>query len=167
MSAAEYPDVSADEFRAALSRWASGVTIITATGDDGPTGMTASAFASASLDPPLVLVCVGQGAGAHDTLVGAEQFGVHLLARGQSELSNTFASSGIDKFAAAEHEIHETGVPLLGVGRARLLCTRHDAVEAGDHTILIGRVFATELSDDDDGEPLLFSERTYGHFEPD
>lgn len=164
MSASEFPDVVAEDFREALSRWASGVTIITAAGADGPTGITASSFASLSLGPPLVLACVGTGSGAHDALCGAEVFAVHLLARGQTDLSNTFASQGVDKFAEVDHEFHATGAPLLPIGRARLVCTRHDAVPAGDHTILIGRVVSAELSDDEDGEPLLFSERSYGRF---
>lgn len=167
MAASDLPDVAGDQFRDALSRWASGVTVVTAAGADGPTGITASSFASLSLEPPLVLVCVGSDSGAHDDLCGADAFGVHLLARGQTELSNTFASQGIDKFAEVDHEFDTTGVPLLPIGRARLVCARHDAVPAGDHTVLMGRVVSVELSDDDDGEPLLFSARSYGRFQPD
>ena len=167
MAAADLPDVAPDEFREALSRWASGVTIITASGPDGPTGITASSFASLSLDPPLILVCVGSGSGAHDALCGADAFAVHLLARGQVDLSNTFASQGIDKFAEVDYELGDEGVPLLGIGSARLICARHDAVPAGDHTILIGRVVSAELGGDADGQPLLFSARSYGRFQPD
>lgn len=163
MSVADIPDVAPDAFKGALSRWASGVTIVTASGPDGPTGITASSFSSLSLDPPLVLICVGASSGAHGALCSADGFAVHLLARGQTDLSNTFASQGIDKFAEVDHVAGEFGAPLLELGRARLVCARHETVEAGDHTILIGRVVAAELGPDD-GEPLLFCSRSYGRF---
>jgi flavin reductase (DIM6/NTAB) family NADH-FMN oxidoreductase RutF len=154
--------VSGGEFRAALSRWASGVTVVTAAGARGPTGITVSSFASLSLDPPLVLVCVARSSGSHDALVGAEGFAVHVLALDQRELSVRFARAGIDKFAGLEHEVGPFGAPLLPVGVARLVCAREAIPDGGDHTILVGRVTRVDLPESDgEGDPLLHYNRAY------
>jgi flavin reductase (DIM6/NTAB) family NADH-FMN oxidoreductase RutF len=151
-------DVEGAVFREAMSRWASGVTVVTAAGPDGPAGMTASAFSSLSLDPPLILVCVAHSSTQHDALVGAVGFAVHFLALDQHELSNHFAKSGGDKFAGLEHRPGPFGAPLLDDVHARLVCAREDTPPGGDHTILIGRVVEIDLSD---GQPLLHWNRSY------
>ena len=154
--------VSSGDFRAALSRWASGVTVVTAAGPHGPTGMTVSSFASLSLDPPLVLACIARSSGSHDALVLAEGFGVHVLSQSQRDLSARFARPGIDKFAELEHELGPYGTPLLPVGLARLVCVREAALDGGDHTILVGRVTRAEVPELDDlGDPLLHYNRGY------
>jgi flavin reductase (DIM6/NTAB) family NADH-FMN oxidoreductase RutF len=161
---APVPDesVSGGEFRAALSRWASGVTVVTATGPHGPTGMTVSSFASLSLDPPLVLACIARSSGSHDALVLAEGFGVHVLSQDQRDLSARFARPGIDKFAGLDHEVGPYGAPLLPVGLARLVCARQAVLDGGDHTILVGRVTRAEIPELDDlGDPLLHYNRGY------
>ncbi|MEA2783663.1 MAG: hypothetical protein QOK29_5226 [Rhodospirillaceae bacterium] len=154
--------VTSGDFRAALSRWASGITIVTAAGPQGPTGITVSSFASLSLDPPLVLACIARSSGSHDALVTADGFGVHLLSREQRELSAHFARAGIDKFAGLAHEVGPYGAPLLPVGLARLVCAREAALDGGDHTILVGRVTRAEVPELDDlGDPLLHYNRGY------
>lgn len=152
--------VSPIEFRDALSRWASGVTVVTARGlQEEPVGMTASSFTALSLEPPLVLVCVDLSAKSHDALVGADGFYVHVLSRGQEHLSKAFARSGPEKF----DEVESAGrgafeAPLLPVGVARLACAHHAAQVLGDHTILVGRVIQTEATD---APPLLYADRGY------
>ena len=86
------------EFRDTLARWASGVTVVTARAGGEPVGMTAASFSSLSLDPPLVLVCIAASAQAHDGLVGAPGFAVHVLGAAQAEMSARFAKPGTDKF---------------------------------------------------------------------
>ena len=152
------PRVDGPVFRDAMSRWASGVTVVTAAGRDGPAGMTASAFSSLSLEPPLVLVCVAHSSTQHDDLIAAPGFAVHLLDVDQRHLSDRFAQKGGDKFAGIPHEIGPFGAPLLDLGLARLVCERENAPVAGDHTILIGRVLHAELSD---GDPLVHYSRAY------
>jgi flavin reductase (DIM6/NTAB) family NADH-FMN oxidoreductase RutF len=151
--------VSEPEFRDTLARWASGVTVVTARADGQPVGMTAASFSSLSLDPPLVLVCVAHSAQAHDGLVGAPGFAIHVLGASQAEMSARFAKPGPDKFAGFPDERGPYDVPLLPYGVARLVCERHDALDGGDHTILIGRVVETELAGTD---PLLYCNRAYG-----
>ncbi|MGD9695768.1 MAG: flavin reductase family protein [Thermoleophilia bacterium] len=149
------------EFRDALARWASGVTVVTARNGGEPVGMTAASFSSLSLDPPLVLVCIAHAARSHDSLVAAPGFGVHLLGAGQDEMSRRFSQPGADKFGDYPEITGPYGVPLLPAGVARLVCEHHAALDGGDHTILVGRVVSTELLGDD---PLLYFGRAYGRF---
>ena len=151
--------VSENEFRDTLARWASGVTVVTARHDGEPVGMTAASFSSLSLDPPLVLVCVARSAQAHDGLVSAPGFAIHVLGAAQAEMSALFARPGAEKFAEYADEAGPFGVPLLPFGVARLVCEAHSALDGGDHTILVGRVVSAERSGTD---PLLYCNRAYG-----
>jgi len=157
------PSVDIDQFRAGLSAWASGVTVVTATGPSRIAGMTASAFSSLSVDPPLILVCVAKASGAHDNLCEAPGFAVHILGRDQEELSNRFATAGIDKFDGVDFDAGPYDAPLLAVGAARLVCEHHAAPDGGDHTVLIGRVIDVVTGEQ---PPLLYHSRSYGTFSP-
>ena len=90
--------VTEPEFRDALARWGSGVTVVTARAGDEPVGMTVASFSSLSLDPPLVLACIAHSATSHDGLVESPGFAVHLLGSEQEELSTAFARPGPEKF---------------------------------------------------------------------
>jgi flavin reductase (DIM6/NTAB) family NADH-FMN oxidoreductase RutF len=154
--------VSEREFRDALARWASGVTVVTARHGGEPVGMTAASFSSLSLDPPLILICVARSAYSHDGLVGAEGFAVHVLGAEQQEMSSLFAKPGADKFARFPDERGPFDTPLLPYGVGRLVCARHAELDGGDHTILVGRVVSAELSGTD---PLLYCNRAYGRLQ--
>jgi flavin reductase (DIM6/NTAB) family NADH-FMN oxidoreductase RutF len=149
------------EFRNALARWASGVTVLTARHGDERVGMTAASFSSLSLEPPLILVCIDREAHSHDGLVGAPGFLVHVLGADQADLSERFAHAGPEKFDGVSDEEGAFGAPLLPFGVARLACEHHAALDGGDHTILVGRVVETELAGRD---PLLYFGRRYGRF---
>jgi flavin reductase (DIM6/NTAB) family NADH-FMN oxidoreductase RutF len=152
--------VPEQDFRDALARWASGVTVVTARDAEGaPVGMTAASFSSVSLDPPLVLVCVARSAQSHDGLVGAPGFAVHVLGSAQIEMSARFARPDPGKFAGVPDEPGPFGAPLLAFDVARLVCAHHSALGCGDHTILVGRVVSTELAGTD---PLIYCNRAYG-----
>lgn len=150
-------------FRAALSRFPSGVCIVTAQEAGGrPRGFTASAFSSLSLDPPLVLVCLDQKAESHDTFQAAPTFAVSILASHQMPIANAFAAKAPEKFEGiAVVAGPETGLPLIPEAVAHLECRMHQQVPAGDHTILIGEVVAAVVSD---GEPLVYHNRRFGLF---
>lgn len=156
--ASNHHAVDATTFRSALGRWASGVTIVTADGHRGPVGITASAFSSLSLEPPLVLVCVGTHGASHDDLVSADAFAVHVLGESESDLSARFARAGEDKFGSVEWSAGPLGTPLLSAGIARIACEHHAALPQGDHTILVGRVVHVETSP---GRPLLYWSSDY------
>ena len=151
------------DFRNALARFASGVTIITTVDGGGRrAGFTASAFSSLSLDPPLILVCLEKRAESYPLFEAAEQFAVSILAASQTDVALRFATRGIDKFADSPIVPGEvTGMPLIEGAIAHLECRVHDRPDGGDHTIIIGEVLRAASTD---GEPLLHFNRKFGRF---
>jgi len=127
--------------RDALGCFLTGVTVITSREADGtPRGFTANSFTSVSLDPPLLLVCVGKGALSHDVFTEAASFAVNVLSEDQRDVSGLFASKSEDKFAVASWRDGSLGTPLIEHTLAWFECTPEQTVDAGDHTILIGRI---------------------------
>lgn len=153
--------VSARGFRAALGRFASGVTVVTIPHEGEPggvRGMTASAFVSVSLSPPLVLVSIDKKARAHAPLLVAERYGVSVLSEQQQRLSNHFA--GFDDSVTPTFTKLD-GLSLVEGAVAHLVCRVVDRHEAGDHTLFIGEVEALNVSDE---APLLYFRGGYGKF---
>jgi flavin reductase (DIM6/NTAB) family NADH-FMN oxidoreductase RutF len=147
-------------FRDALGCFATGVTIITAMGSDGqPIGLTANSFTSVSLDPPLLLVCVANGAGSAPILREAERFAVNVLQIGQQPTSNRFAGKGEDRFANTPWEVGEFGTPVLTGSLSSFECARDAVHEGGDHFILVGRVLKAMFEPRRD--PLLYFRGKY------
>jgi flavin reductase (DIM6/NTAB) family NADH-FMN oxidoreductase RutF len=126
-------------FRNALARFASGVVIVGAHTAEGPVGLTISAFSSVSLDPPLVLVCIGKSSSACAGLIGAERFGISVLHERQGDVAAQFARSGIDRFAGVPL-VAPAEVPWIADALAHLACVPAAVHDAGDHVILVGRV---------------------------
>ena len=149
------------DFRNALSRFGSGVTVITIPSAGEPhsvRGVTASAFLSVSLSPPLVLVSIDQKARAHEPFLAAERYGVSILAAGQEDVSNHFAGRNPD----LTPEFAELGGFTVVAGAcANLLCRVYERHPAGDHTLFIGEVEAVTTRD---LEPLLYYRGRYGQF---
>jgi len=151
--------INQQEFRRVLGHFAAGVTVVTTRGEDGtPYGLTATAFTSVSLEPPLVLVCVDKRAESHPHFHAAQLFAVNFLAVDQEHLSRRFAATGGDKFSNLVMHRGTTGAPVLSDALGHLECRIVDVVEAGDHTIFIGQV---EAADARDGEPLLYFRGAY------
>ncbi len=154
----------ATAFRAALARFASGVTILTMRDEDGTDhGMTATAFTSVSLDPPLILVCVDRTASMFEPLQQAQRFAVNILADSQVQVSRAFAAKDIDRFKGFIFERGIGDVPILVGAHAHLECRVHARHEAGDHTIIVGEVEACATGE---GSPLVYYRGTYGRFAP-
>lgn len=127
--------------RTAFGSFMTGVTVVTARGPDGAlVGFTANSFASVSLDPPLLLVCPGKFLSSYDSIATCSHFAVNILAEGQEEISNTFASYKGDRFAKVAHHIDLHGVPVIDGTIAQFSCSTHQTLPAGDHCILIGQV---------------------------
>lgn len=146
--------VSAEEFRSALSRFASGVTVVTTKDAAGDLhGITVSAFCSVSLDPPLVLICIEKKAGSHDAITQSGKFAVNFLDSTQLSLSERFAAQISDKFEGPEISLNVDGIPILSGCIANLECSVKQAYDGGDHTIFIGEVEHTALHE---GDPLLY-----------
>jgi flavin reductase (DIM6/NTAB) family NADH-FMN oxidoreductase RutF len=147
------------EFRTALRSFAAGVTVVTTRDREGrPSGLTASAFTSVSLTPPLVLVCVDHAATAHPDFRERGWFAVNVLRREQEALSRRFAVSGGDKFRDLPYHEGASGLPILDGTLATLECRIVDVHEAGDHTIFIGLVEAASISG---GRPLIYFHSGY------
>ena len=146
--------IEKQEFRKVLGSFAAGVTVVTTVGTDGNRyGLTATAFTSVSLDPPLVLVCVDKNTESYPHLMEGKSFAVNFLSADQQDVSNRFAKSGGDKFEIVETRTVATGAPVLAGTLAFVDCEITERVEGGDHTIFIGRVEAAESSDKD---PLVY-----------
>ncbi|MER7988285.1 flavin reductase family protein [Streptomyces noursei] len=162
--------VSDDEFRAALSRLAAGVVLITARDEDaGPrgedVGMTATAFLSVSLDPPLVMVSVRNDSRMDDLLAQQPLWAVSVLSGSQRHVAARFAMKGRISDRLLFQDIRSvpgeaSGAPLIGGALAALECRTEQRVVAGDHTLVIGRVLASTTSDEQDG-PLMYFRGKY------
>ncbi len=147
--------VDKNQFRTALSRFASGVTVVTTRDAEArPLGITVSAFSSLSLEPPLVLVCIERNAYVHDAFQTSGVFIVNILSAEQEQLSRLFASREPDKFAGLGYSKGLDDAPVLADVLATIECRVQQAHEGGDHTILVGAVEHTHIRDD--AQPLLY-----------
>lgn len=135
-------------YRDALGRFASGVTVVTApAGEGGIAGLTASAFSSLSIDPPLVLVCVGEKSASRAAFKASPYFAVHILAESQEEAAMAFARSGDDKASGIPWTPSERGTPMLDDYLVALECERMEEFHGGDHAIIIGHIIDIRMSD--------------------
>ena len=151
------------DFRKAMSRFATGVTIITVDLDGEVHGMTANAFASVSLDPMLVLVCVDHTTRTHAHLHAKKRFGINVLAENQRAISEYYARpershDHAEAEAGARFDRTAHGTPMLRESLAYLECRLRSAEQAGDHTIFIAEVEDVVVGD---GDPLMFFRGKY------
>jgi flavin reductase (DIM6/NTAB) family NADH-FMN oxidoreductase RutF len=157
--------VDAGTFRAALRHLAGGVTVVTANGPDGPTGLTVTSLTAASLTPPLLSFYINHDSRSLPGLRAADRFAVHLLAAEQHELAALFAHRGADRFAPPTRwRPDQDGVPLLADVPVRLVCARRETIPVGDHFLLVGEVIDAEVRAG--GEPLLYAHGQFGRSVP-
>lgn len=146
------------DFRTAVGTFATGVTVVTTMGAEHGYGMTANAFTSVSLDPPLVLVCVISPSEGAKHIDANRCFAVNILHAEQEPISRYFASRdrprGGDAFVEVAHRVGASGSPILDGAVGYLDCRLHASHDAGDHQIFIGEVL--ELGFDAEGAPLVF-----------
>lgn len=160
MRQSERVEIDPHRFRETLGRFASGITVVTTMHEGEIHGMTANAFVSVSLDPPLVLVSVDNRATMHEILPKSKRYGVSILAVEQQALSQHFA--GQPQEGLEIPFVRRNEVPLLAGAVAHLVCRVVDEYPAGDHTLYIGQV---EYLDYRDGAPLLFYTGKYQNLE--
>jgi len=156
--------------RDVMAQFGTGVTVITARGEHGDLahGMTANAFTSVSLDPPMVLTCVARTARMHDAILDARNFGVSVLSTEQESVARYFASKGrppgMEQFDRVDwFPGHHTSVPLLVGSLAWLECDLAEVYEGGDHSIFLGTVRSCSRGG---GQPLLFVAGGFHHHAP-
>lgn len=148
------------DFRRALGKFPTGVTVITARdADDNPIGMTASSFNTLSMDPALVLWSIDKGAYSLDAFSKGKGFAINVLRNHQLDLSNGFARRGEDKFAGVDSQNCSNGAPLLQDTAAWFACTTWEVYEGGDHFIIVGQV--TEYGYEDNVSSLVFHNGRY------
>lgn len=150
-------------FRSALGRFATGVTVVTVKDGAAAHGMTANAFSSVSLEPPLVLVCVDRKANSLELIRRTKRFAINFLAEEQKGFSDWFAGKGrdvADQFTGVPHEAGENGSPILKGHIGALECGLHEEYAGGDHSIFLGRVTRVFLPEEVRA-PLLFYASAY------
>ncbi|HEX8170159.1 MAG TPA: flavin reductase family protein [Thermoanaerobaculia bacterium] len=146
------------QFKLAMSHFVSGVTVVTTEHDGRQYGMTVASFASLSLHPPLVVICVEKTVQSHDAIAAAGRFGVSILAQGQGDVSGRFASKRDDKFDGVAVHRGELGVPLIDGAICTLECRLQEQLPGGDHTIFVGEVVDAQTRDD---APLVYFRSAY------
>lgn len=150
---ADRTKIDPDEFRHALSYFATGVAVVTTLDTRGDkVGITVSSFNSVSLDPPLILWSVGLDSQSYDVFTAAEHFAVHVLSMNQKYLSDRFAQRGGKKFDSLDCIEGMHGVPVLPDFLACFECSTEHIYPGGDHKIIVGRVHRFEERDSD---PLI------------
>jgi 3-hydroxy-9,10-secoandrosta-1,3,5(10)-triene-9,17-dione monooxygenase reductase component len=155
-------------YREVLGRFVTGVTVVTAMDDIGgasqPWGTTVNAFSAVSIEPPIVLVCVGTERSIRPILSRTRRFAVNILPEGSQDLSDCFAGapSSLPKtaFCGAEYRLGDLGVPILESAIAHVECVSDRELEVGDHVVYLGRVVSMETHDVH-GRPLLYYRGRY------
>ena len=148
------------DFRNALGRFATGITVVTTIGPNGkPEGLTANSFSAVSLDPPLILWCLGKSAASLPAFRDSGHFAINILEVSQRALSHRFATPSKDKFAGLDWQAGLGGAPIFPGCLASFECRTAEQYDGGDHVILLGLV---ERYRQTDGNPLLFNAGKYG-----
>jgi flavin reductase (DIM6/NTAB) family NADH-FMN oxidoreductase RutF len=147
------------EFRDALAAYPTGVTVVTAIGPNGPSGATANAVTSLSLDPPMMLACLDRGSRTLTSVRAQGRFGVNALAAGQEALARRFSAKHPepDKWEGVEWSERQ-GLPRLAGTLMWVACELRDLIDGGDHLILTGNVIEAAS---EDGRPLIFHRGAY------
>jgi flavin reductase (DIM6/NTAB) family NADH-FMN oxidoreductase RutF len=151
--------IDPQELRRILGHFATGVTVITTRDLAGaPFGLTANAFTSLSLNPPLILICVDKAAQCYSCFAGSNVFTVNFLREDQQEISRRFATKGVNKFAGLNWHEGANGAAVLDAAIGHLECKIVQSYEGGDHTIIVGEVLNGAASGE---RPLLFFKGKY------
>ena len=146
-------------FREVLSHFASGLTIVTSSDEQGPVGFTCQSFASLSLDPPLVVFAPSKTSMSWPRIKATSRCAINVLASTQEVLARAFAESGSDKFAGVGYSLSSTNTPLLDGALAWIECELVEVYDAGDHELVTARVVQLGVGS---GEPLLFYRGGFG-----
>lgn len=149
---------SSEDFREVMGKFATGVTVVTTPADNGIHGMTANAFMSVSLDPPLVLVSVDKRANTHRHIPVAKCFGVNILRYDQRDISNHFAGKVDLDVERKVTYTHIDNIPVMTDCLASIACRLWAKYDGGDHSLFVGEVVDLNVNG---GDPLLFFQSSY------
>ncbi|GAW84883.1 conserved hypothetical protein [Bathymodiolus platifrons methanotrophic gill symbiont] len=148
------------EFKNTLKLWASGVSVVTAQSEGGELGMTATSFASVSMDPPQILVCLHETTETGAAILESKKFAVNILTTAQEQVSNQFAGgiSMAERFKNVAWHKGDLGMPVLDESLASMECTVVQQFKAGTHWIVVGEIQNSQCKT---GEPLLYFNSAY------
>ncbi len=148
-----------DLFKEVMGNYPTGVTVVTMMDEEGtPIGLTVNSFASVSLDPMLLLWSIDKRVSSYEKFTQTKKFAVHVLAHDQAEVCSLFASKGLDRFKNTDWSESANGLPIIADCAGVFQCEMHDTIEAGDHSILVGKVIDIESNKK---EPLLYHKRKF------
>jgi 3-hydroxy-9,10-secoandrosta-1,3,5(10)-triene-9,17-dione monooxygenase reductase component len=151
--------IDLQELRRVMGHFATGVTVVTTKdGEDAPFGLTANAFASLSLNPPLALICVDKAAQCYSCFEGSKIFAINVLGEEQEEISRRFATKGAQKFNGIPWHKSESGLALLDGAIGHIECKVVHTYDGGDHTIYVGQVLRAKTTGE---RPLIFFKGKY------
>ncbi len=156
--------IDSARFRTILGHFATGVTVVTGHGPDGPSGMAANSFTSVSLDPPLVAFCAAYSSSTWPLIQAGGHYCVNVLSDKQEDVCRRFAAKDTDRFLGVGWKPAESGCPILDDVLAWIDCAIEAEHAAGDHVIVVGRAIGMDVAAD--GRPLLFYRGGYGNLEP-
>jgi flavin reductase (DIM6/NTAB) family NADH-FMN oxidoreductase RutF len=152
--------IDPERFKNLMANVAATVTVVTSPSDDGPVGITVSAFTSVSADPPIVLVCIDKVAGSLEPLLGAEGFTVNFMPEGTEDTAIVFAMRGADKFGSVEWSdpVTTAAGPVLAEAFQVFECETVERTEMGDHWVIYGTVVAESS---EAAVPLIYFNRDF------
>jgi flavin reductase (DIM6/NTAB) family NADH-FMN oxidoreductase RutF len=168
LEAADEAGIDSDALWSAARRFAAGVTVVTATGDEGYLGITVSAYSLASLAPPLVLVCINEFSQLLDAIQASGAFAATILSSRQELIAERFAGRAprpASDFGDIPHRTLLTGAPVLEGGLAWLDCRLQQTIPTGDHMIFLGTVVAAGVAEGLD-DPLVYFGSQYRRLAP-
>ena len=152
---------TAEAFRRACGRFATGVAIVTTLDTAGsPCGLTVNSFSSVSLSPPLVLFCLDRAAHTLPAFLESNHFVINILDQSQRDLSQRFAGRQEERFAGLDYRHGVSGSPVLTGALAVIECRRQQVLDGGDHFIFLGQVLSVDARE---GDPLLYFAGRYRH----
>jgi flavin reductase len=154
----ELSEVSGDEFKSVMRRFAASVNVITSANASVKNGMTATAVCSVSADPPSALIIINKSNRSHPIIESTKAFAVNVLSSNQKQVAGHFASKLADPFAQIPHVIGKTGCPIIEGADAHIECVVIEQLDVGTHTIFVGKIVAAGAAS---GEPLLYHEGRY------
>ena len=144
--------INLDEFRFALGKYVTGITIVTCNSENGPIGITANSFSSLSLSPPLVLWAPAKASKRHDTFLEAQKFIVHIASENQIELCKSFSKSA-NGGSELIWAYNDDGAAFIENCSARFECIKHSHFDGGDHSVIVGKVIKFQTTEQD---PLIY-----------
>lgn len=150
------------KLRDALGRFATGVTVVSTAGADGPEGLTANSFSSVSLEPPLVMWCPAKSSRRFELFTQARFWSVHVLGAEQIDICHRFTRGGLG-FEGLAFDLSPEGIPIIPGTAARFDCGTYACHDAGDHAVMIGNVLRVTIGGPDD-HPLVFAAGKFGSF---